>query len=109
MQALSSWVVRNRLIVSLLWLAVTVVGVVIAPWVSGRLHSGVSLNSPAYTANQQIARHYGGAASAPGRAPTNTPAPRPGPPPVVRAAPPQADAPSPPAPPPPPPGAFSST
>ena len=47
MQALSRWVVRNRLIVSLLWLAVTVVGVVIAPSVSGRLHSGVSLSSPA--------------------------------------------------------------
>src|SRR5258708_29793761 len=74
MQALSSWVVRNRLIVSLLWLAVTVVGVVIAPWVSGRLHSGVSLNSPAYTANQQIARHYGGAPPAPGVLTANLPA-----------------------------------
>lgn len=74
MQALSSWVVRNRLIVSLLWLAVTVVGVVIAPSVSGRLHSGVSLSSPAYTANQQIARHYGGATSAPGLVTINLPA-----------------------------------
>ena len=66
MQALSSWVVRHRLIVSLLWLAITAVGVFIAPSVSGRLHSGVSLSSPAYTANQQIARHYGGATSPPG-------------------------------------------
>src|ERR1700755_133593 len=74
MQALSSWVVRHRLIVSLLWLAVTVMGVVIAPSVSGRLHSGVSLSSPAYTANQQIARHYGGATSAPGLVTINFPA-----------------------------------
>src|SRR5260370_22867691 len=66
MQALSSWLVRHRLIVSLLWLALTAVGVFIAPSVSGRLHSGVSLSSPAYTANQQIARHYGGATSPPG-------------------------------------------
>jgi RND superfamily putative drug exporter len=74
MQALSSWVVRHRLIVSLLWLALTAVGVGIAPSVSGRLHSGVSLSSPAYTANQQIARHYGGATAPPGLLTINLPA-----------------------------------
>ncbi len=74
MQALSSWVVRHRLIVSLLWLGITAVGVFIAPSVSGRLHSGVSLSSPAYTANQQIARHYGGATAAPGLVTINLPA-----------------------------------
>jgi RND superfamily putative drug exporter len=74
MHALSSWVVRHRLIVSLLWLALTAVGVGIAPSVSGRLHSGVSLSSPAYTANQQIARHYGGATAPPGLLTINLPA-----------------------------------
>jgi len=73
-EALSSWVVRHRLIVALVWLAVTVVGVVVAPSVSGRLKSGVSLDSPAYTANQQIARHYGGATSVPGLVTINLPA-----------------------------------
>jgi RND superfamily putative drug exporter len=74
MRAISTWVVRHRLIVSLLWLAVTIIGVVIAPSVSGRLHSGVSLSSPAYTANQQIARHYGGATAPPGLVSINLPA-----------------------------------
>jgi RND superfamily putative drug exporter len=66
MRALSAWVVRHRGIVGLLWLGVTVVGLVIAPSVSGRLKSGVNVHSTAYNANQQIARHYGGAASPPG-------------------------------------------
>jgi len=35
MRAISTWVVRHRLIVSLLWLAVTIIGVVIAPSVIG--------------------------------------------------------------------------
>jgi len=74
MEALSSWVVRHRLIVGLLWLAVTIVGVILAPSVSGRLQSGVNLNSPAHTANQQIARQYGGATSAPGLVTVNLPA-----------------------------------
>jgi RND superfamily putative drug exporter len=74
MRAISTWVVRHRLIVSLLWLAVTIIGVVIAPSASGRLHSGVSLSSPAYTANQQIARHYGGATAPPGLVSINLPA-----------------------------------
>jgi RND superfamily putative drug exporter len=73
-QALSSWLTRHRLIVGLLWLAVTAAGVMIAPSVSGRLQSGVHLSSPAYTANQQIARHYGGATSPPGLVTINLPA-----------------------------------
>jgi putative drug exporter of the RND superfamily len=63
---LSNWVVRHRLIVGLVWLAVTVVGVLLAPSVSGVLKSGVQLNSGAYTANQQIARQYGGTTANPG-------------------------------------------
>jgi RND superfamily putative drug exporter len=74
MNTLSAWVMRHRLIVALLWLSVTVVGVVIAPSVSGRLQSGVSLSSPAYSANQQIARHYGGTTSPPGLITINLPA-----------------------------------
>jgi RND superfamily putative drug exporter len=74
MGALSGWVVRHRLVVGLLWLAITVVGLVLAPSVSGRLKSGVQLNSAAYTANQQIARHYGGATSAPGLVTIDLPA-----------------------------------
>src|SRR5215469_9639449 len=74
MQALSGWVMRHRLVVGLLWLAITVIGLVIAPSVSGRLKSGVQVNSAAYTANQQIARHYGGATSAPGLVTIDLPA-----------------------------------
>jgi RND superfamily putative drug exporter len=63
---LSDWVLRHRLVVGLLWLAVTVVGVLVAPSVSGALKSGVQLNSSAYTANQQIAKQYGGTTANPG-------------------------------------------
>jgi RND superfamily putative drug exporter len=54
------------LVVGLLWLAVTVVGVLVAPSVSGALKSGVQLNSSAYAANQQIAKQYGGTTANPG-------------------------------------------
>lgn len=47
-------------------MAITVVGLVLASSVSGRLKSGIQLDSAAYTANQQIARQYGGSASDPG-------------------------------------------
>jgi RND superfamily putative drug exporter len=60
-------------LVGLVWLAITVVGVLLAPSVSGRLHSGVTLNSPAYTANQQIAKQYGGATANPGVVVINLP------------------------------------
>jgi RND superfamily putative drug exporter len=66
MDALSGWVTRHRLTVGLVWLAITVVGVILAPSVSGRLKSGVHLHSPAYAADVQIARQYGGATSNPG-------------------------------------------
>ncbi|MCU1686790.1 MAG: MmpL protein [Amycolatopsis sp.] len=65
MELLNRWVARHRVLVGLMWLAITIVGVVLAPSVSGRLVSGTSLSSPAYTANQQIAAQYGGAASNP--------------------------------------------
>jgi RND superfamily putative drug exporter len=59
-------VIRHRLVVGLVWLAITVVGLLLAPSVSGRLKSGIHLNSAAYTANEQIAKQYGGSASDPG-------------------------------------------
>jgi RND superfamily putative drug exporter len=66
MDALSRWATRHRLTVGLLWLAITIVGIVLAPSVSSRLKSGNHLHSAAYTANQQIAKQYGGATSDPG-------------------------------------------
>ncbi len=66
MELLSKWVVRHRLTVGLAWLMITVLGVLLAPSVSGSLKSGVHLHSPAYTANAQIAKQFGGAASDPG-------------------------------------------
>ena len=66
MDALSKWVTRHRMTVGLLWLAITIVGIVLAPSVSSRLKSGNHVHSAAYTANQQIAEQYGGATSDPG-------------------------------------------
>lgn len=63
MGSLSRWVVRHRLVVGLVWLAITGVGLLLAPSVSGRLKSGIHLNTAAYTANEHIARQYGGSAS----------------------------------------------
>src|SRR5260370_7328489 len=54
------------MVVGLLWLAITVVGVVAAPSVSAHLKSGVHVDGAAYAANQQIARQYGGVTSDPG-------------------------------------------
>src|SRR5260370_34146244 len=54
------------MVVGLLWLAITVVGVVAAPSVSAHLKSGVHVDGAAYAANQQIARPYGGVTSDPG-------------------------------------------
>jgi RND superfamily putative drug exporter len=65
-EALSRWVARHRLVVGLVWLAITAVGLWLAPSVSGRLSSGASPNGAAYTANVQIAQQYGGATSNPG-------------------------------------------
>lgn len=74
MDALSRWVTRHRLIVGLLWLGITIVGVLLAPSVSGRLKSGNHLHTAAYTANAQIAKQYGGATSDPGVLTLNLPA-----------------------------------
>src|SRR5579859_1110486 len=65
-ERLSAWVVRHRLKVMVAWLAITIVGIVVAPTLSSRLVSGVHVNSAAYTADAQIAARYGGATSDPG-------------------------------------------
>jgi RND superfamily putative drug exporter len=65
-EALSKWVIRHRLMVGLLWLTITVVGVVLAPSVSSRLTGGNHMNSAAVTANEQIGKQYAGATSNPG-------------------------------------------
>jgi RND superfamily putative drug exporter len=64
-EALSGWVIRHRLAVGLAWLVITVVGVLAAPTVSTRLVPGKHFSGPAYTADVQIARQYGGATSDP--------------------------------------------
>ncbi|MDT4932974.1 MAG: putative drug exporter of the superfamily, partial [Pseudonocardiales bacterium] len=74
MDALSKWVTRHRLTIGLLWLAITIVGIVLAPSLSSRLKSGNHLHSAAYTADQQIAKQYGGATSDPGVVVLNLPA-----------------------------------
>ena len=74
MERLGMWVTRHRLAVGLLWLAVTVVGVLLAPSLSGRLQSGPHVSGPGYTANTAIAAHYGGATSDPGVLVLNAPA-----------------------------------
>ncbi len=74
MDAVNRWVVRHRLWVGLFWLAITIVGGVLAPSVSGRLKGGNTVNTAAYRADQQIAASYGGATSDPGVVTLNLPA-----------------------------------
>ncbi|MFJ9843328.1 MMPL family transporter [Kitasatospora sp. NPDC101155] len=74
MERLGIWVTRHRLAVGLLWLAITALGVVLAPSLSGRLQPGSHVNGPAFTANTEITAHYGGAAADPGVLILNTPA-----------------------------------
>jgi RND superfamily putative drug exporter len=64
-EKLSGWVIRHRLVVGLSWLVITVVGMLVAPSLSGRLQPGTHVTGPGYTANVQIARSYGGATQDP--------------------------------------------
>ncbi|MEY9844602.1 putative membrane protein YdfJ with MMPL/SSD domain [Streptacidiphilus sp. BW17] len=65
MDALSRWVTRHRLLVGLLWVVITVVGLVLAPSVSGRLKPGNHLSGAAYTADVQIAKQHAGVTRTP--------------------------------------------
>ena len=66
MDALARFVMRHRVWVGLAWLVLTIVAVVLAPSVSGRLKSGNHMNTAAYRANQALAARYGGVTSDPG-------------------------------------------
>jgi RND superfamily putative drug exporter len=66
MNAVSRWVIGHRLTIGLVWIVITIVGIVIAPSVSSRLSGGNHQNTPAFVANGQIAARYGGATAYPG-------------------------------------------
>jgi RND superfamily putative drug exporter len=61
----AAFVMRHRLWVGLVWLAVTVVGVLMAPHVADRLRSGTTINSASYDANVALQKEYGGVAANP--------------------------------------------
>jgi RND superfamily putative drug exporter len=56
---------RHRLVVALLWVVITVVGVMISPHLSSRLQSGTTLHTASATANQTLQRQYGGVSANP--------------------------------------------
>jgi RND superfamily putative drug exporter len=58
-------IMRHRVLVTLLWVVITVVGALMAPHLSSRLQSGTTLNTASYTANATLQREYGGVAANP--------------------------------------------
>jgi RND superfamily putative drug exporter len=58
-------IMRHRVLVALLWVAITVVGALMAPHLSSRLQSGTTLNTGSYTANATLQREYGGVSANP--------------------------------------------
>jgi RND superfamily putative drug exporter len=64
-QRFAEVVMRHRAMVALLWVAITVVGALMAPHLSSRLQSGTTLNTPSYTANVTLQREYGGVSANP--------------------------------------------
>ena len=65
MHRFAAILLRHRALTALVWLAVAVIGVLIAPQLSGRLQSGTTLHSATYTANQTMQSQYGGVAANP--------------------------------------------
>lgn len=65
MERFAAFVMRHRIWVALVWVAVTVVGVLMAPQVAGRLKSGTTVNTASYHANTALAKEYGGAGANP--------------------------------------------
>jgi len=60
MRALTSWVLRHRLVVAVSWLAVAVAGAVTAPITADRLSYEFALpGQPAYEANEKFVATYG--------------------------------------------------
>jgi RND superfamily putative drug exporter len=74
MDRVSGFLLRHRGLVGLAWLAITIIGVVVAPSVSGRLQPGTHVNTAAYNATVQIAKQYGGVTENPGVLVLNLPA-----------------------------------
>jgi len=58
-------IMRHRLVVTLAWVVVTIVGVLMAPNVAGRLQSGTTVNTASYHANVALQKEYGGVAANP--------------------------------------------
>ncbi|MBF9066643.1 MMPL family transporter [Streptacidiphilus fuscans] len=65
MERFAAFVMRHRLWVAIAWVAITVIGVLMAPQVSGRLKSGTTISAASYTANQSLQKHYGGVGANP--------------------------------------------
>lgn len=65
MERFAERVMRHRVLAVLVWIAVTVAGVLIAPHLSSRLQSGTTLHAASYTANSTLQREYGGVAANP--------------------------------------------
>ncbi|TDU02479.1 RND superfamily putative drug exporter [Streptomyces sp. 846.5] len=65
MERFAAFVLRHRLWVALAWVAVTVVGVLMAPHVADRLKTGTTVNSAGYHANAALQKEYGGVGANP--------------------------------------------
>ncbi|MEY9895156.1 putative membrane protein YdfJ with MMPL/SSD domain [Catenulispora sp. MAP5-51] len=65
MQRFATLILRHRALVTLAWVAVTIVGVLMAPNVAGRLQSGTTINAASYHANVALQKDYGGVAANP--------------------------------------------
>lgn len=61
----AAFVMRHRIWVALAWVALTMVGVLMAPHVADRLKSGTTVNTASYHANAALAKEYGGAGANP--------------------------------------------
>ena len=65
MERFGALIMRHRLMVTLAWVVVTIVGVLMAPNVAGRLQSGTTINTASYHANVALQKEYGGVAANP--------------------------------------------
>ncbi|MGW1761377.1 MMPL family transporter [Streptomyces mirabilis] len=65
MERFAAFVMRHRIWVALAWVALTVVGVLVAPHVADRLKSGTTVNTASYHANVALQKEYGGVSANP--------------------------------------------
>jgi uncharacterized membrane protein YdfJ with MMPL/SSD domain len=61
----AAFIMRHRVSVALAWIAVTVVGVLMAPHVADRLKSGTTVSTASYHANTALQKEYGGVSANP--------------------------------------------